>query len=190
MTAISLKELQKLKTTYSEKNKKQLSIGYGTYGQPKLLTFDCNLQIGRFCSIAHNAVIMAGGDHDSHAISSYPFNIFFQKRQNPVKDLKRDTIIGNDVWIGHGATILGGVTVGHGAVIGAGCVVHKNIEPYEVVVGCPQTHLRYRFEEEDRERLLRLKWWDQPDELLVKLIPLLTRDDIDLLEETIQNYKE
>ena len=36
-------------------------------------------------------------------------------------------IIGNDVWIGRGATILSGVTIGDGAVAAAGSVVVKNV---------------------------------------------------------------
>lgn len=45
--------------------------------------------------------------------------------------------IGNDVWIGGGATILPGVTVGDGAVIAAGAVVTRNVEPLTVVAGNP-----------------------------------------------------
>ena len=38
--------------------------------------------------------------------------------------------IGNDVWIGANAMILGGITIGDGAIIGAGAVVTKDIPPY------------------------------------------------------------
>lgn len=48
---------------------------------------------------------------------------------------KGRVIIGNDVWIGHGAQILAGVIVGDGAVVGAGSVVTKNVPPYAVVGG-------------------------------------------------------
>jgi galactoside O-acetyltransferase len=46
--------------------------------------------------------------------------------------------IENNVWIGHGCSVLDGVTVGEGAVIGAGSVVTKDVPPFAVVTGIPQ----------------------------------------------------
>lgn len=48
-----------------------------------------------------------------------------------------DTIIGNDVFIGHGSVILGGLKIGDGAVTGAKSVVTKDVEPYTIVAGNP-----------------------------------------------------
>lgn len=49
---------------------------------------------------------------------------------------KQETIIGNRVRIGSGATILP-VRIGDGAIIGAGCVVLKDVSPGDIVVGNP-----------------------------------------------------
>ncbi|SCB57969.1 hypothetical protein GA0061105_103429 [Rhizobium aethiopicum] len=68
--------------------------------------------------------------------------------------------IGNDVWIGHGATILPGVSVGNGAVIGAGAVVSKDVAPYTIVGGVPAKLIRDRFSKALGERMDRLAWWD------------------------------
>lgn len=46
------------------------------------------------------------------------------------------TIVGDDVVIGSGATILP-CRIGQGAVIGAGSVVTRDVEPWTVVVGNP-----------------------------------------------------
>ena len=47
------------------------------------------------------------------------------------------TVIGNDVFIGTHAVIVGGVTIGDGAVIGANAVVMRDVEPYSVVSSSP-----------------------------------------------------
>lgn len=50
--------------------------------------------------------------------------------------------IGNDVWIGSHATILGGVTVGDGAIIAAGAVVTKDVPAETIVAGVPAQIVR------------------------------------------------
>lgn len=45
--------------------------------------------------------------------------------------------IGDGVWIGADAIILGGVTIGAGSVVGAGAVVSKDVPPGSVVIGQP-----------------------------------------------------
>ncbi|AIO41920.1 bacterial transferase hexapeptide family protein [Burkholderia cenocepacia] len=54
----------------------------------------------------------------------------------------RPIAIGNNVWIGAGATIIGGVTVGENAVIAAGSVVTKDVPPNTLVAGNPARVIR------------------------------------------------
>ena len=54
------------------------------------------------------------------------------------------TTIGDNVWIGARAIILGGVTIGDGAVIGAGAVVTKDIAPWRIAVGNPAREIKDR----------------------------------------------
>ena len=75
-----------------------------------------------------------------------------------------DVIIGNDVWIGYGATILSGVSIGDGAAIGACSLVVKDVPPYAIVAGNPAQVIRYRFDEETIHKLLKIRWWDWPDQ--------------------------
>jgi len=51
-------------------------------------------------------------------------------------------VIGNDVWIGENAAILGGVTIGAGSVVGANSVVTRNVAPNTVVAGSPARVVR------------------------------------------------
>jgi serine O-acetyltransferase len=51
-------------------------------------------------------------------------------------------VIGDDVFIGAHAIVIGGVTVGDGAIIGPGSVVTKDVPPRSVVVGNPARILR------------------------------------------------
>ena len=86
--------------------------------------FDCvilNSEIGAFCSISDN-VYIGGSQHPMHFVSTSP--VFLKHRDSvKTKFAKHDytnmphTIIGNDVWIGHGAKIRAGVKIGHGAVV-------------------------------------------------------------------------
>lgn len=121
--------------------------------------------IGKFCSIGPNFVC-GWGLHPTDTVSTAPMFYSTQKqngttlsKENKIKERKR-IHIGNDVFIGVNVTVLDGVTIGDGAIIGAGAVVSKDIPPYAIAVGCPIKILRYRFSEEQRAKLQRLKWWD------------------------------
>lgn len=59
-------------------------------------------------------------------------------------DILLPVTIGEDVWLGAGATVLGGVTVGDGCVVGAGAVVTKDLPPYSVAVGVPAKVVKTR----------------------------------------------
>jgi len=76
--------------------------------------------------------------------------------------------IGNDVWIGRGAFIMAGVSIGDGAVVGARALVSKDVEPYSIVGGVPATHIKYRFDADTIEKLMKIKWWNWPDELIAE----------------------
>lgn len=82
------------------------------------------------------------------------------------KSKKPLPIIGNDVWIGFGATVLNGVTIGDGAIIAAGAVVTKDVPPYAIVGGNPAHVIKYRFSKEVVEKLLALQWWNYGSDIL------------------------
>ncbi len=144
------------------------------------------LIIGKFCMIASDVTfIMNGANHLTDAISTYPFAIFGGDWSNAMEGktypVKGNTKIGNDVWIGYGATIMPGVTIGDGAIIATKSVITKDVEPYAIVGGNPAKQIKKRFTEHKIKSLLELKWWDWPVEKITRNAQYLTGTDINNL---------
>lgn len=161
-------------------------IGDFTYGDPIIDDFGEDLTIGKYCSIARGVTIILGGEHNTHWVTTYPFNTIFESKKH-IKDhpvSKGPIIIGNDVWIGTEAIILSGVNIGDGAVVAARSLVSKDVPPYSIVAGNPAKIIRYRFDEVTIENLHRLKWWDWPNEKVIDNAELLMSSKIDLLLKT------
>ena len=57
---------------------------------------------------------------------------------------KGPVVIGDDVWLGTGATVLDGVRIGRGCIVGAGAVVTKDLPDYAVAVGVPARVIQMR----------------------------------------------
>lgn len=68
------------------------------------------------------------------------------------RDVLRTIRIGNDVWVGHGATVLHGVELGDGCVVAAGSVVTRDVPACAIVGGNPARLIRMRFSPDDIER--------------------------------------
>ena len=148
-------------------------IGFATKisGQCKF----ANTKIGKYCSIAP-CVRVAVGTHPSRDfVSTCP--VFYSTRvqrgftfanENLFEEFtyadnnqKLSVVIGNDVWIGTGATILQGVHIGDGAIVAAGAVVTKDVEPYAIVGGVPAKLIRKRFNDDQIKLLLADEWWNK-----------------------------
>ena len=141
------------------------------------------LRIGKFCQIAHGVrFITAGANHAMDGLTSFPFPIFDPATIMGYQPDTRDTVVGNDVWIGMNALICPGARIGNGVVVGAGSVVRGTVPDYAIVAGNPATILRMRLPAADIARMQALAWWDWPSDRIAAARPLLMSGDISALE--------
>ena len=121
-------------------------------------------------------------------MTTYPFSALQQVWPNaasitePPDTTKGDVVIGNDVWIATRATILSGVTIGDGAVVAAGAIVVDDVEPYAIVAGNPARLVKRRFTEAEIAVLLKVRWWDWPDDQVHQHLQVLCNDDVAAIE--------
>ena len=107
-----------------------IKIGRNVTIGPRVHLYNLNnITIGDNTVISQDAYL-AGGTHD------------YTKSNLPL--LRKDIIIGKNVWICAGAFIGPGVTIGDGAVVGARAVVIKDVEPWTVVGGNPAKFIKKR----------------------------------------------
>ncbi len=100
-------------------------------GENFFANFDCifldaaPIEIGDNCMIGPKTCIYA----ISHPLAP-------EERKNSI-GIPQKVIIGNNVWIGGGVTILPGVCLGNNVVVGAGSVVTKSFPDNVVIAGNP-----------------------------------------------------
>ena len=157
-------------------------VGKWSYGPVEITkgSVSGDLIIGNFCSFAPDTVIFLGGEHNMKHVTTFPLSYFFGGPAKFVHSMTKGNVkIGNDVWVGAGATILSGVTIGDGAVVGAHSVVARDVPPYAVVAGNPAKLIKYRFSDVIISELLQIAWWDWSDEKIRSEMALLQSSDIE-----------
>ena len=141
--------------------------------------FFSDVTIGRYTSIGESVQI-GRASHALTWVSTSPFFYLQDKmfsvgsdfpdsesyhdynpphRPHATSTMPKQVTIGNDVYIGHGATIMPGVVVGDGAIVAAMAVVTKHVPAYAIVGGNPARILRMRLPPETLAQLLHSQWW-------------------------------
>jgi acetyltransferase-like isoleucine patch superfamily enzyme len=121
-TKVRISEGVSLSYPYRIKIGRNVTINEGTF-----ISGYGHLSIGNNVLISHRVTILSS-THD------------YKSKDQTIRSqglIAKSTTIGNDVWIGTGAVILGGVTIGDGSVVGAGAVVTKHVPMNSVVGGVP-----------------------------------------------------
>ena len=103
----------------------------------------CDIEFGNSVLIASNVAFVGKDDH----ITNIPENTIWNSGRGDTCK----TYVGNDVWIGHGAIIMGGVIIGDGAIVAAGSIVTKDVAPCTIVGGNPAGFIKNRFSSEEEK---------------------------------------
>lgn len=127
-----------------------------------------NVSVGRYVSIGRHVEIGLT-DHPTTWLSSTArqYNAHYLGWERCTgksvatrgHEISRPVFIGNDVWIGDRAIVMGGVKIGDGAVVAAGAVVTKDVPPYAIVGGVPARVIKFRFDDATIRALQDLAWW-------------------------------
>ena len=152
-------------------------VGRGTYFNTGTVLH--HVIVGRYCSIGSNVKTIIGRHPTFEFVSTYPA-FFSTAKQGGFTYVNRNKFeehlyikeqysveIGNDVWVGTDVRIMGGIHIGDGAIIAAGAIVVKDVPPYAIVGGIPARLIKYRFDDNQINKLLGVKWWDK-DEAWIK----------------------
>lgn len=113
--------------------------------QPFICDYGFNIEIGKNFYSNHNLTILDCakvkfgdnvfiGPNVSFYTAEHPLDY---KTRNKLLEYAKPITVGNNVWIGGGATVLSGVNIGNNIVIGAGAVVTKDVPDNMVVAGNP-----------------------------------------------------
>lgn len=126
--------------------KQQLSIGNNFY-IGKYSIIECDAVIGNDVILANHVSLVGRYDHHFQEIG-VPIRLASQIRDKNYswKGLREKIVIGDDVWIGLGAIVLGGVSIGTGSIIAAGSIVTKDVDTYSIYAGNPAKKIKERFD--------------------------------------------
>lgn len=114
-------------------NYNTISIGDDTTFQQVAIEVCQNaaVQIGKKCMFSYQIVLYRD---DMHII----YDAESKKRLNYPKNIT----IGDHVWVGREAMILGGASIGDNCILGARCVTSSRFQPNTIIAGCPGKAIR------------------------------------------------
>jgi acetyltransferase-like isoleucine patch superfamily enzyme len=133
--------------------KNEITIGNDFY-IGKYSIIETNGRIGNGVIFANNVGIVGRYDHNYNEIG-IPIRLAscIRDKNYDWKGNYEMTILGDDIWVGYGATILSGVHIASGCIIAAGAIVTKDTEPYCIYAGVPAKKIRPRFENKEDLKL-------------------------------------
>lgn len=104
----------------------EIEIGHHCALVGPILATRGRIEIGPYAFVSHETVIA-----DEPVMVPPPAGS--ERRGSPGEEI----VIGENVWIGVRAMVLGGARIGEGAIVGAAAVVDSEVPPYAIVAGNP-----------------------------------------------------
>ena len=142
--------------------------------------------IGRYCAIGSELRIITS----NHKICYPNIQIHLQRRMGFTDNSgdPQNVNIGSASWIGDRVTFTPGSSVGVGCIVGAGSVVTKSFPDFSIIAGNPAKILRKRFNDSIAAQLVKIRWWDWPEER-IKNNKLFFNTNLATLTEKNDLYK-
>ena len=134
---------------------------------------------------------MDGANHAMSGFSTYPVQHLRSRvgagfdPSTWSKELRGDTELGNDVWIGMKAVVLPGVEIGHGAIVAAKSVVTHDVPAYAIVAGNAAKVVKMRFDDKTIRRMVAIAWWDWPVDKIGRSLNAIRGADTSQLEAAV-----
>ena len=123
----------------------RLNIGDFTLMNGSRFICDAAIEIGNYCLISWNTVLMDTYRVPAEPALRRPF-LEAATQRNPrgvFADVPARPIrIGSNVWIGFDSCVLPGVSIGDGSIVGARSVVVEDVPPLTIVAGNPARVIR------------------------------------------------
>ncbi len=124
-------------------------MSHTTFAKGMNISIGHNVQFGNYCNVSTDVIfknnILVAGRVCFVGKNDHQFKTSMELIWNSERGENGQTIIEDDVWLGHNVTVVGGVTIGAGSVVAAGAVVTQNIPPCEVWGGVPAQKIKNRF---------------------------------------------
>lgn len=136
---------------------------------------DCRLLGMRRSNYGAEPFLVKIGNHVSLTACQFVTrdgSLWVFRESDPTLEIFAPIVIGNNVFIGHGCTIMPGVIIGDNCIVGAGSLVTRSVAPNTVVAGVPAKPIRSLDEywERTKDRCLHTRGtpWGEKRPMLVE----------------------
>jgi acetyltransferase-like isoleucine patch superfamily enzyme len=128
----------------------------------------CLGTIGQFCEFAQPCKLFGGGEHQNElpvnltfsTVPALTWKIANEKLESLRPKKHQPFTIKNAVVVSADAKVMPGATLENGVVLAANALTRGETQAFAIYGGTPAKILRQRFDDETRQKLETVHWWD------------------------------